>query len=86
MTSTIKIEMEHIFTSKFIAYWGIATFALIGIDEKMLDSLILKGLEISPVFTNLYMAMFTVYYIMKIYWYWQDKSLDKKERIKKLKL
>ncbi len=84
MVSEIKIEMEHLFTSKFIAYWGVATFAVIGIDQKVLDSLILKGLEISPIFTNLYMAMFTVYYIMKIYWYWQNESLTKKERLKQL--
>jgi len=84
-SSILNIKMEHLLSSKLIAYWGFATFAIIGIDEKVLDNIILKGLEISPIFTNLYMAMFTVYYVMKIYWYWQNQSLSKKERIKKLK-
>ena len=83
-TDIVERRMEYLFNSKLIAYCGIATAGLIGIDTKLMNGTILEGLNISPFFTHLYLIMFTVYYIMKMYWYWQDKSLDKKERLKRL--
>jgi len=85
-SSILNIKMEHLLSSKLIAYWGFATFALAGIDENLLNSLIFDSLNINPILTNFYMIIFTVYYLIKMFWFWQDKSLDKKERLKRLNL
>lgn len=77
-------EMEHVFGSKLISWLGIFTFSIIGIDSKLLDSIITDSLQINSFFTNAYMFVFLVYYIVRIYWYIEDKSLDRKEREKKL--
>lgn len=77
--------MEHLLNSKFIAGWGVITAGFISIDWKWLDSQMLTELAISPLFTNLYMALFGTYYVLKMYWYWQDKKLDKREREQKMK-
>lgn len=83
--NNMREEMEHILSSKFISYWGIMTAGLITVDTSWLNNQIVDTLEINPFFTNLYMGLFGIYYTIRIYWYWEDKSLDKKERTKKLK-
>lgn len=77
--------MEYFLNSKVIGTLGIFTATLIGVDRNLFSSTIMDALNINAFFTNLYMVLFAVYYILRIYWYWQDRKLDKKEREDKLK-
>jgi len=78
-------EMQALLNSKFILGWSWFNAGLISIDSQWLGGVVLDSLQISPFFTNLYMGMFTVYYVGRIYWFWIDKSLNKREREQELK-
>lgn len=77
--------MSQIIGSKVIAGMGVSLAVAIGIDMQLLENKIGEILNVNPLFTNLYLTLFVIYYAIKIYWFWIDKALNKKEREKNLK-